>query len=228
MSDTIVVTGASRGIGRATALAFAQRGFDVALLARSAADLEAVAQACRELGVAAHAHPCDVADPDSVQAASNAIKQACGAPRAVVNNAGVVHRAPLVETSVAEWRKVVSINLDATFYVTRSLLESMLAAGRGRVVNVASISATFGTAKHVSYCASKWGVVGFTKALAEELRGTGLQTLSVLPGSTDTQMLEGSGFPPQMQPEEVAAVIVYAALDAPAAMNGASLDVFGP
>ncbi len=228
MKGTIVITGASRGIGRATAVAFAERGFDVALLARSAADLEAVAVACRQRGVVAHVYPCDVADPEAVQTASKAIQLACGAPRALVNNAGVVHRAPLVSTSVEQWRAVVSINLDATFYVTRSLLETMLAAGRGRVVNVASISATFGTAKHVSYCASKWGVVGFTKALAEELRGTGLQALSVLPGSTDTQMLKGSGFPPQMQPEEVAAVIVYAALDAPAAMNGASLDIFGP
>lgn len=228
MSGTIVITGASRGIGRATALAFADRGFDVALLARSAVDLEAVAASCRERGVAAHVHSCDVADPDAVQASCRAILRSCGAPRAVVNNAGVVHRAALVNTSVAEWRHVVSINLDATFYVTRSLLEAMIAAGSGRVVNVASISATFGTAKHVSYCASKWGVVGFTKALAEELRTTGLQALSVLPGSTDTQMLAGSGFPVQMQPEEVAAVIVYAALDAPAAMNGASLDVFGP
>jgi 3-oxoacyl-[acyl-carrier protein] reductase len=228
VSETIVVTGASRGIGRATALAFAARGFDVALLARSAGDLAQVATACSALGVRAHVHPCDVADPESVQSACNRVLSEGGAPRAVVNNAGVVHRAPLVSTSVEQWRHVVSVNLDATFYVTRCFLESMLAVRRGRIINVASISATFGTAKHVSYCASKWGVVGFTKALAEELRETGLQTLSVLPGSTDTQMLEGSGFPPQMQPEEVAAVIAYAALDAPAAMNGASLDVFGP
>ena len=228
MSDVAVITGASRGIGRATALAFALRGIDVALLARDAVALEDVANACRALGVRATTYAGDVTDVDHVHAAGNAIEQAHGAPRVVVNNAGIVHRAPLVSTSVAEWRAVIATNLDATFYVTRSFLESMLAQKRGRIVNVASISATFGTAKHVSYCASKWGVVGFTKALAEELRDTGLQTLSVLPGSTDTAMLAGSGFPPQMQPEEVAQVIVYAALDAPAAMNGASLDVFGP
>ncbi len=228
MSGVVVITGASRGIGHATALAFASRGHDVALLARDAAALDAVAVACRALGVQASVHPCDVTDAENVQIASNTIRAVHGTPRVVVNNAGIVHRAPLVATTVERWRAVIATNLDATFYVTHCFLASMLAAGRGRVVNVASISATFGTAKHVSYCASKWGVVGFTKALAEELRDSGVQTLAVLPGSTDTSMLEGSGFPPRMQPDEVAQVIVYAALDAPAAMNGASLDVFGP
>ena len=228
MSELAVITGASRGIGLAVARGLAARGHDVALLARTAADLEAAATSCRALGVEAWAFPCDVADPDSVQAACDAVLARAGVPRVVVNNAGVVHRAPLVETSVAQWRHVVGVNLDATFYVTRALLEPMLAERRGRIVNVASISSTLGTARQVSYCAAKWGVLGFTKALAEELRETGLQTLAVLPGSTDTEMLVGSGFPPQMQPEEVARVVIYAALDAPAAMNGAGLDVFGP
>ena len=225
MNELAVVTGASRGIGRAIALAFAARGLDVALLARDRTALEEVAAACTALGVEATAHPCDVANVAAVHAEARRIART---PRVVVNNAGIVHRAPLVETTVEQWRAVLAVNLDATFYVTKAFLEAMLAAKTGRIVNVSSISATFGTARHVSYCASKWGVVGFTKALAEELRETGLQTLSVLPGSTDTDMLKGSGFPPQMQPEDIAKVVLYAALDAPAAMNGASLDVFGP
>jgi len=225
MNELAVVTGASRGIGRAIALAFAARGLDVALLARDRTALEEVAAACTALGVEATVHPCDVADVTAVQAEAHRIART---PRVVVNNAGIVHRAPLVETTVEQWRAVLAVNLDATFYVTKAFLEAMLAAKTGRIVNVSSISATFGTARHVSYCASKWGVIGFTKALAEELRETGLQALSVLPGSTDTDMLKGSGFPPQMQPEDIAKVVLYAALDAPAAMNGASLDVFGP
>lgn len=223
--ELAIVTGASRGIGRAVALAFAARGFDVALFARTEAALLDVARACRALGVDATIHGCDVADVDAVNTAAASIART---PRVVVNNAGIVHRSPLVETTPEQWRAVIAVNLDATFYVTRAFLPSMLAAKLGRIVNVSSISATLGTARQISYCASKWGVLGFTKALAEELRGSGLQTLSVLPGSTDTDMLKGSGFPPLMQPEDVAKVILYAALEAPDAMNGSSLDVFGP
>jgi 3-oxoacyl-[acyl-carrier protein] reductase len=99
---------------------------------------------------------------------------------------------------------------------------------RGRIVHVGSISSILGTPNLSAYCASKWGVVGFMKSLAEELRGTGLQTMAVLPGSVDTQMLEGSGFVAQMTAEDVAGTITYAALDAPDAMNGSAIEVFGP
>jgi 3-oxoacyl-[acyl-carrier protein] reductase len=92
---------------------------------------------------------------------------------------------------------------------------------------VGSISSTLGTAKMSAYCASKWGVVGFMKALAEELRGTGLQTMAILPGSVDTAMLKGSGFAAQMTAEDVAGTIAYAALDAPDALNGSAIEVFG-
>ena len=79
-----------------------------------------------------------------------------------------------------------------------------------------------------AYCASKWGTVGFVKSLAEELRGTGLQSMCVMPGSVDTEMLQGSGFPPLMQPADVAKIVTFAALDAPAAMNGSCIEAFGP
>jgi len=104
----------------------------------------------------------------------------------------------------------------------------MLAVGRGRVVNVASISSTVGTARQTAYNAAKWGVLGLTKSLAEELRGTGLSALAVLPGAVDTAMLVGSGFAPQMTAETVAATLVYASLDAPDAMNGSAIEMFGP
>jgi len=127
-----------------------------------------------------------------------------------------------------DWDAVIRVNLTGTFLVSRAFLPAMLARGRGRIVNVASISATLGTAKQAAYNASKWGVIGFTKSLAEELRGTGLQALAVLPGAVDTTMLVGSGFAPQMTAEEVAGTLVFAALDAPDAMNGSALEVFGP
>jgi 3-oxoacyl-[acyl-carrier protein] reductase len=119
-------------------------------------------------------------------------------------------------------------NLKGIFLVTRAFLPAMRAARSGRFVTIASISATLGTAGLAPYCASKWGAVGFTKSLAEELRGSGLQAISVLPGSVDTPMVAVGGFAPQMSPGDVARVVVFAALDAPDAMNGSSVECFGP
>jgi 3-oxoacyl-[acyl-carrier protein] reductase len=94
-------------------------------------------------------------------------------------------------------------------------------------VHVGSISSTIGCPENASYAASKWGLVGFAKSLAEELRGTQLASIAVLPGSVDTDMLRGSGFEPAMTADDVAGTVVYAALDAPLAMNGSALEVFG-
>jgi NAD(P)-dependent dehydrogenase (short-subunit alcohol dehydrogenase family) len=223
-----VVTGASRGIGRATALALAKRGLDVALLARTTGDLANAAQAIARLGVKALPLRCDVTTAAEVNEAAARVLQAFGAPDVVVNNAGMIRRAAVHEMLPEDFRLVVDTNLTGTFLVTRAFLPAMLQRGRGRFVQVASISATLGSPRASAYCAAKWGVVGFTKSLAEELRGTGLAAMSILPGSVDTSMLEGSGFTPQMAPEDVAKTIVYAALDAPSAMNGSSLEMFGP
>lgn len=226
-AELAVVTGASRGIGRATALALAARGLDVALLARDRQRLEAVAAEVRALGVQAHVHVCDVADSAEVTRVAEAVL-AVGTPRAIVNNAGNVERVTVEAMSDETWRRVLGVNLDATFFMCRAFLPAMRARGRGRFVQIASISSTLGTPRLSAYCAAKWGVVGFTQALAEELRKSGLQTMAVLPGSVDTTMLQGSGFPPEMQPEDVAKMVVFAALDAPDASNGASLPMFGP
>jgi len=222
-----IVTGASRGIGRATALALADRGLDIVLLARSENALADVAREVEAKNVRALPLRCDVADPAQVEAATQRAQGELGAPLVVVNNAGIIHRALIHEMTLDAFREVLDVNLTAAFLVTRSVLPSMLRAGTGRIVHVASISSTLGTARAAAYCASKWGLVGFMKSLAEELRNTGLATLAVLPGSVDTDMLTGSGFEPQMTPEDVANTIVYAALDAPLAMNGSAIEIFG-
>ena len=223
-----VITGASRGIGRAASLALAERGLDVALLARTESDLAAVAQGVARYGVKALPLRCDVTSVAAVSEAASRVLDVFGAPEVVVNNAGMIRRAPVHEMSLDDFRLVLDTNLTATFLVTRAFLPAMLKRDRGRFVQVASISSTLGTPRASAYCAAKWGVVGFTKSLAEELRGTGLGAMSILPGSVDTSMLEGSGFSPQMKPEDVAKTIVYAALDAPSAMNGSSIEMFGP
>lgn len=226
--DLAVVTGASRGIGRATVLELARRGCDVALLGRPSPALETAASEARALGVEARAFACDVAYEEQVARAAAAVLDAMGTPRVVVNNAGIVRRGRAVhETEVATWDEVVAVNLRGPFLVARVFLPAMLAAGRGRLVQVASISATIGSPGAASYAASKWGLVGLTKSLAEELRDRGLQAVAVLPGSVDTDMLVGSGFEPRMTARDVAGLIAYAALDAPDAITGSALEMFG-
>jgi 3-oxoacyl-[acyl-carrier protein] reductase len=223
-----VVTGAGRGIGRAVALRLAERGCDVALLARTVEQIESAAAEVVALGRKALALRCDVANAGEVARAAEKIQAALGVPRVVVANAGVVRRSLVVDTSEEEWDHVLDVNLKGTFLLARALLPAMIRAKRGRLVAVASISATLGTARQSAYCAAKWGLVGFVKSLAEELRGHGLQAMSVLPGSVDTEMLKGGDFKAAMSPDDVAGLVTYAALDAPDAMNGSAIEMFGP
>jgi 3-oxoacyl-[acyl-carrier protein] reductase len=155
------------------------------------------------------------------------VDKALGVPDILVNNAGVVVRARLDETSEAEWRDVLGANLDGTFNVTRVFLPQMRTRGSGRIINIASISGRQGTARLTAYCAAKHGVVGLTRALAEETREVGIQVNAICPGSVDTAMLAGSGFPPLMAPGDIAGVALWLAGEAPAALTGACLDVFG-
>lgn len=224
-----VVTGAGSGIGRATALELARRGLDVALIGRTEAALRATEAEAGRAGVRSLVVPADVTLGVDVARAAGEVVAAFGAPRVVVNDAGIAGRkAPIEQTSEADWDAVLDTNLKGVFLVTRAFLPAMRAAGRGRFVTIASISATLGTPGMSPYVASKWGAVGFTKSLAEELRGSGLQAMAVLPGSVDTPMVKVGGFAPQMSPDDVARLVAFAALDAPDAMNASAIECFGP
>lgn len=224
---TAVVTGASRGIGRATALELARRGVPIALVGRPSEGLSRTVRDVRERGTAAEAIACDLSDPAQIARAALEILERFGAPAVLVNNAAVIHRATVEETTDADWDEQLDVNLRAPFLLTRALLPAMRKAGAGRILHVSSISATLGTAGASAYVASKWGLVGFMKSLAEELSGSGLMTLALLPGSVDTDMLEGSGFTPRMTSEHVATTITYYALEAPLAHNGGVVEMFG-
>jgi NAD(P)-dependent dehydrogenase (short-subunit alcohol dehydrogenase family) len=223
-----VVTGAGRGIGRAIALELADRGCDIAVLGRAQDPLTKTTEEVLRRGRRAVAIACDVAISAEVEAAATRVLVHLGVPRVIVANAGVVHRTSVLDTTEAQWDEVMDVNLKGTFLVMRSFLRPMLVERRGRFIALGSISGTMGTPGLSAYCASKWGTVGFVKSLAEELRGTGLQTMCVMPGSVDTDMLKGSGFSPAMQPEDVAKLVAFVALDAPDAMNGSAVDAFGP
>ena len=145
----------------------------------------------------------------------------------LVNGAGILRRAPVEELTPAAWREQLEVNLTGAFLCARAVVPAMKARRRGRIVNVASISGTIGSVDSSAYNASKWGLLGLTRCLAEELRPHGVQCLAVSPGSVDTAMLRLTPFPPDMQPEDVARVVAWCAGEAPDAMTGANVEVFG-
>ena len=224
-----IVTGASRGIGRASAIALVRKGVSVALAARSREALAAVEQEIRKLGGRALSIPTDVSDEAAVAATVERAARELGPIDLLVNNAGTLERASVTETDAAAWDRVLDVNLKGAFLCTRAVLPSMIERGRGRIVNVSSISGKLGTPLLTAYCASKWGLLGFSLATAEELKPKGIQVFSVCPGSVNTGMLQQGlpGATPDMEPEDVAAVIVYLGTEAPDAMTGAAVDVFG-
>jgi NAD(P)-dependent dehydrogenase (short-subunit alcohol dehydrogenase family) len=220
---TAIVTGGGRGIGAAIARALTARGLRVTVFARTAAEVErVVAEGGAALAVAG-----DVRHEEDVLRLVATHEAKLGPTDVLVNDAGIVARGLAEELSPAAFREVLDVNLVGPFLCARAVIPGMKARRRGRIVNVASISATLGTAGGSAYNASKAGLVGLTRCLAEELREHGVQCVAVSPGSTDTEMLRKTPFEPEMSPEDVARVVVFAALDAPAAITGSNVEVFG-
>lgn len=227
MTEWVAVTGPSRGIGRATALALGARGKGVALLGRCSPELDAVVERLQALRAPVELIEVDLSSPEAVDRAGRTLVDRCGPPLALVNNAGTITRCPVEGMTIADWDRQLRVNLCAPFLLSKAVVPGMRRSGRGRIIHIGSIASTLGTARATAYCASKWGLVGFMKALAEELSGSGLMTAAILPGSVDTDMLVGSGFAPAMTAEDVAATVVHFALDAPVAHNGAVVEMFG-
>jgi NAD(P)-dependent dehydrogenase (short-subunit alcohol dehydrogenase family) len=225
-----VVTGGGRGVGAAAAVRIAARGGRVVIMARTRDQLEATAARIERAhgGSRAHAVVGDVGSAVDVQRMAQAAERFLdGAPDLLVNNAGIVRRALAHEMDESAWDAVMGTNLKGAWLCIRALLPGMLARGSGRIVNVASISATLGSPRMSAYCASKWGMVGLTQSVAEETRDRGVQVMAVLPGSIDTEMLVGSGFEARMTADEVARTIEWLGLDAPATMTGSAVPMFG-
>ena len=211
-----VVTGASRGIGRAIA----------ELLSGAGARLSVCAvQEPPRLGE--HAARCDVSDSKQVAGFFAESETRLGPPDVLVINAGVLERAAVDELSERQWDRVLGVNLKGAFLCARAVWPSMKARKRGRIIAIGSISGTLGTPLASAYNASKWGLTGFVKSIAEEGRGHGIFCATVLAGSTDTDMLRQTEFPPQMTPLDVAGVVRYLAAEAPMAMTGSAVEVFG-
>ena len=185
-----VVTGGGRGIGEEVARVLASAGARVVVSARTQSQIGQVAQQLCDEGYEAWAIACDVTDPDEVRALMVEARTHLGPVQILVNNAGVASSAPLKRTTLEEWNRLLAVNATGPFLCTREVLPDMLAAGWGRVVNVASIAGKVGAPYIAAYCASKHAVVGFTRAVASEVGDKGVTVNAVCPGYVDTPMLQ--------------------------------------
>ena len=224
MSDfegrTAIFTGASSGIGLRTAELLAERGARVVGTSRSMTSVGAI-----------HGIAGDASDPEFVERLFAETESRFGPCDLLVNNAGMIDPAPLVEVTPERWDRMFAVNVRSTYLTCRRALPSMLSLGRGTIVNVASISGILGWEKFpgwVSYCASKAAVISLTEALAVEVKDRGVRVNSVSPGAVDTKMwAEASGgAPASMTAEEVAEAILFLASDRSRPMNGQDLHVF--
>src|SRR5213594_636606 len=185
-----VVTGATEGIGRATAFALGRAGARVAICARTEANVAATTRALKTDGIDAIGMPCDVSDPARVDAFGAFVTRERGVPQVLVNNAGIGRFRPLVELSLEDWDATMDVNVRSLYLVTRAFLKSMLDAGTGTIVNIASLAGKNGVEGGTAYCASKHAVLGFSKSLMLEVRKQGLRVVAICPGSVATPFMD--------------------------------------
>lgn len=189
---TAVVTGGSQGLGAAVARTLAAEGAAVVVAARTGPKIEATAAAIRATGQLAWAVRCDVTDPASVRALAEAAARHFDRADILVNNAGLAHSAPLHRLTLDDWNRVFAVNATGTFLCTQAFLAQMLERNWGRIVNVASVAGLHGARYIAAYSAAKHAVIGFTRAVAAEVAGTGVTCNAVCPGYVDTDMTQQS------------------------------------
>jgi NAD(P)-dependent dehydrogenase (short-subunit alcohol dehydrogenase family) len=225
-----VVTGASRGIGAATAGAMAAAGAHVVLAARDRRALDEVAGQIREAGGQATPVPTDVSDEDSVE---RLFAEVTGLARlsALVCAAGVLTPAPFGETTSAMWHETLGVNLTGAFLCCRAAFAAMVPAGEGRIVTIASLSGVYATEKFpglAAYNVSKYGVIGLTEAIAVEGKKHGISAVCLSPGAVDTEMLRRANpaLRPGLTPDDVAELIVALLASPLAPVSGANIPLF--
>ena len=223
-----IVTGASSGIGRATAELLIERGARVAAFARSAGKLKSLARKYDDRMLAV---PGDVSDVESVERLFAQTESRFGRCDILINNAGTFVNKRIEKMTERDWDRVFAVNVRGAFLTTRRAAKSMIARRSGTIVNVSSISGVLGPEKfpgYSAYCASKAALISFTEALAVELKEHGVRVNCVSPGSVDTAMwaaVSGNA-PADMTPAEVAEVILFLASDRSRPINGQNIHVY--
>lgn len=230
-----LVTGASRGIGRAIALAFGEAGASVAVTARTAPALDAVVSELSRIGAEGLAIPADLShESDIVQVPEQTLAR-FGRIDILVNNAGIVHpRVDLVDFDIALWKQVINVNLVAAAILTKAVLPSMIANRSGKILNLSSIGGRRGGKGRSAYRATKAALISLTESVAAEVKPHGIDAVCICPAGVDTEgyreAFGGRGRednPKLMRAQEIAALAVFLASDASSAITGTAIDAFG-
>ncbi|MCU0782857.1 MAG: SDR family oxidoreductase [Verrucomicrobia bacterium] len=200
---TAIVTGASRGIGRAIAVALAREGVRLGLLSRSKPDIGGEFVAC------------DLAELEQIPVAVQRLVERLGEVDYLVNNAGAFLESPVTEMKLADWERLMRVNLTAPFLVTREVLPRMIARRQGRIVNISSTASVQGHLHQSAYCASKHGLLGFGRSLAMELKPHNIHVYTLSPGGVDTDLIKGTYLAerlkgqPMIAPDDIAEMVIF-------------------
>ncbi len=237
--QTALVTGASRGIGKAIALELGQRGAAVLGTATSDDGAEAVTAALKDHSISGQGYVLDVSQSDSVQQLGERLQADSYVPTILVNNAGITRDNLLMRMSDEEWLSVVDTNLNSVYRLSKLIIRGMMKARYGRIINVTSVVGLSGNAGQSNYAAAKAGIIGFTKSLAREVGARGITVNAVAPGFIETDMTQALG-EEQRQAllgqtalgrlgavEEIAAVVAFLAGPAAGYITGETLNVNG-
>jgi 3-oxoacyl-[acyl-carrier protein] reductase len=236
---TALVTGSSRGLGRAIAGELARRGYQVAVHSRSAESAQAVVAAIRQDGGTAEAFAADIGQAAACQELVTAVAQRLGSLDVLVNNAGITKDTLAIRMKDSDWTSVIDTDLSSAFYLSRTALRGMLSRKWGRIVNVSSVVGLVGNVGQANYVAAKAGLIGLTKALAQEYASKGITVNAVAPGFITSDMT--AGLTAELKaaylartpagrfgtPEEVAHAVAFFVSDEAAYINGQTLIVAG-
>ncbi len=235
-----LITGASRGIGRAIALKFAQEGAHVAFTATSeSANLKSLEKELLAMGIKAKGYASDASSFDASQDTIKAVLEDFGGIDILVNNAGITHDNLLMRMDEAQWNKVIDINLKSVFNLTKGVIRTMMKQRKGSIINMSSVVGVKGNAGQANYAASKAGIIGFTKSVALELGSRNIRCNAIAPGFIETEMTEKldqntveewrKAIPLKRggTPEDVANACVFLASDQSAYITGQTINVDG-
>lgn len=208
------ITGAARGIGKATALHLAKEGVHIGLIARTESALKEVTAEIEGLGVNVAYAVADVSLKEQVEAAVSTLTSDLGTADILVNNAGVAKFGSVLDMDPEEWKKMIDVNLMGTYYVTRAVLPQLIEKNGGDIINISSTSGLNGAATSSAYSASKFGVIGFTESLAQEVRRNNIRVSALTPSTVATDLAKDLSLIKEndeakiMQPEDIAEFIV--------------------
>ncbi len=208
------ITGAGKGIGKAVAIALANEGVNIGLLARTEADLKVVASEIEGLGVKAAYAAVDVSSQEEVEQAIQSLTGSLGTADILINNAGIGGFATLLDMDPHDWKRIIDVNLMGTYYVTHAVLPQLIEKNRGDIINISSTNGLNGAATSSAYSASKFGVIGLTESLAQEVRRNNIRVTALTPSTVATELaiktnlIAENNDQKYMQPEDIAEFIV--------------------